>query len=127
MKISDNHLKAITYMSRVALFSMVMCIAFFSLIKTFPFGLSHADKILHMVGYFTITILAILSWPHQRRHIAMATLCLGLIIEILQIFQPERAFHLSDVLANIMGIISAIFLAWCAKRFLIKPSVKSEG
>ncbi len=118
MTISDNHLKVITYVSRAALFSIIICILFFSLNKTFPLGLSHADKILHMAGYFTITLLAILSWPHQRRRIAIMTLLLGLCIEILQVFQPTRSFHLNDIAANIAGIVFAILVVWCVKKCL---------
>jgi len=70
------------------------------------------DKIEHAVGYFALTLwFAGLYQPAHYARLAVGSLLLGILIELLQGLAPTRTMELGDLLANTVGVAGAILLA----------------
>ena len=70
------------------------------------------DKIIHMLIYFFMAILALRSFRKLNNPLAKSflyTFCFGLIIELVQYFIPYRGFDLYDILANSLGLFLGLF------------------
>ncbi|WP_420854551.1 VanZ family protein [Sneathiella marina] len=82
------------------------------------------DKILHLSCYFILSVIACLaanSW-NKRYLLSFMTLLVGIGIEFLQPL-TGRSFETADMIANLFGILMAIFLVKIVlKRF---PSFNS--
>jgi len=80
-----------------------------------------ADKSLHFIAFFALTLLLVFTFQsYKSRHkftlsFAVALL-IGLFIELLQLGLPSREFSLLDLLADLVGIILALVLAWSFSR-----------
>tara|TARA_B100001559_G_C16264299_1_gene513007 strand:- start:238 stop:543 length:306 start_codon:yes stop_codon:yes gene_type:complete len=72
------------------------------------------DKILHLVCYFTLTIIYYFSLYNSKKKIFFSSLIaffLGLILELLQILKIfQRQFDFFDILSNTIGICIAILI-----------------
>ncbi len=85
-----------------------------------PSLFEHSDKVLHMVTFAVLTVLALLSWPGRLRLVAGALLGYGVLIEVLQSFTPTRSPSLGDVVADAAGIALGLALA----RWIGQPSAR---
>ena len=85
----------------------------------FPFQ----DKFFHALAYF-----ALMSWfaqiyhdKFQRNMIAVVFLLMGLLMEYIQSFDPNRMAEMADVLANALGVFFGFILSRTAlKNVLLK-------
>lgn len=83
----------------------------------------YEDKVFHMLAYFTL-----MAWFSQIYHdkfrrnmMAVVFICMGLLLEYLQSFDPARFAELGDMLANTTGVILGLLLALTeAKNILFK-------
>ena len=95
-------------------------IGFLSLIKiqtTIVKGVTHLDKLEHAFAYFVLTISWLLAIKETTQKVRLkyvvASACLfyGMIIEVLQaILTTYRTASFLDILANFVGIITALLL-----------------
>jgi VanZ like family. len=71
-----------------------------------PF-MQHADKLVHMACYATLMFwwAQLYPAPRQRLKLALALIALGILIEWLQSFTPDRQSDVRDALANSVGIL----------------------
>jgi len=76
------------------------------------------DKLYHTLTYFLLMI-----WFAQIYHVnkqkylwALFFIILGVALEYIQNYSPERYFELSDMVANTVGVIVGILLAGTALR-----------
>ena len=80
-------------------------------------GSSFDDKIFHIVAYFGLTVLWVLSFkPLQKKRllfrICFAAIFLGFILELLQYFvNPNRTYDTYDLIANGIGAIFGTLIA----------------
>jgi len=85
---------------------------------------SGLDKILHALAYGTITFCVILSIKSPPSiYIALIVLCSLLTIGIFdEITQPivHRQASLSDLLADVIGVISVLFVYLVSKKIIEK-------
>lgn len=66
------------------------------------------DKLNHMAAFFTLGVLARISWPHSRSILAIfALLLLGVGIEVAQYYLGRDA-SVWDVLADTIGLALAV-------------------
>jgi len=76
-----------------------------------------SDKSLHFIGFFILSLLLIFTFKNytvQRVYLKslIVAIIIGIIIEIIQLFIPERTFSLLDLAADLGGIFLAMVLAW---------------
>lgn len=107
-------------------YSLVVLVVFLSLTSNpvdtglhFPYE----DKLFHALAYFTL-----MAWFAQIYHdafkrnlIAVFFVLLGITLEYLQSFDPNRFSEIGDMVANTTGVILGLFIALSgAKNILLK-------
>ena len=73
----------------------------------------HGDKLTHLASYATLMFwwAQLFTAPRQRVALAIALILLGLSIEVLQGFTPDRQSDVLDALANTTGILLGWLIA----------------
>ena len=73
-----------------------------------PFG----TTINHFIYYIYISLLGLLLYSRSNnfKKLFYGLLFLSIILEVLQLVVPNRAFQLSDLIGNIVGVLFAYFL-----------------
>ncbi|EDN66379.1 VanZ like protein [Beggiatoa sp. PS] len=73
-------------------------------------ALDSGDKVGHLLAYFVLMgwFAQIYHTPRQRFYLMIGFLLQGILLEILQDFNPMRQMDWQDVIANSIGIL----LAW---------------
>ena len=76
-----------------------------------------SDKSLHFIGFFILSLLLIFTFKNytaKRVYLKslIVAIIIGILIEIIQLFIPERSFSLLDLAADLGGIFLAMVLAW---------------
>ena len=88
-------------------------------------GLSfpYQDKVFHAFAYFVLMawFAQIYHDRFQRNLIAVMFIIMGVTLEYLQSFDPNRFYEYGDMVANTMGVVIGLLLALTgAKNCLIK-------
>ena len=88
-----------------------------NLIKN-PYG----TTINHFLSYLYVSILGLFIYLKTEKFnsVVLQLLFLSAILEILQLIVPNRAFELSDLIGNFLGVLVAYFLIKIY-LFIIKP------
>ena len=84
-------------------------------------NLPYQDKLFHALAYFSLTFWFMQIY-HIRHHVfrwIMFFLCLGLLMEYLQGFEPERYSEVGDMVANTLGVAAALALSRTQLRFML--------
>ena len=78
-----------------------------NLIKN-PYG----TTINHFLSYLYVSILGLFIYLKTEKFnsVVLQLLFLSAILEILQLIVPNRAFELSDLIGNFLGVLVAYFL-----------------
>ena len=78
-----------------------------NLIKN-PYG----TTINHFISYLYVSILGLFIYLKTEKFnsVVLQLLFLSAILEILQLIVPNRAFELSDLIGNFLGVLVAYFL-----------------
>jgi len=69
------------------------------------------DKLNHLSGFITLTLVASFGFAGHWRRIGLALLAYGALIEVLQSFTPSRSAEWADLLADALGITAGLLLA----------------
>ena len=76
-----------------------------------PISFEYMDKLLHLGSYAFAMILITLAHPQINRYRSVTLLfTYSLLIEIAQLFAVNRYFEVADLVANLIGILLAIYL-----------------
>ena len=76
-----------------------------------PFDFSHVDKLLHLMAYGLAGILTLMAYPNSSKYRLISLLFIyGFCIETAQLFAENRFFELADLVANLTGILLAVWL-----------------
>lgn len=81
--------------------------------------LPYQDKLFHTIAYFLLTFWFMQIY-HIRHHVVrwvIFFLCLGLLLEYLQGFDPHRYSEIGDMAANTLGVVAAVVLARTRLRY----------
>jgi VanZ family protein len=107
-------------------YGLVMLVVFLSLTSN-PVSLDldfpDQDKVFHALAYFTLMawFAQIYHDKFQRNMIALVFVFMGVILEYLQGFDPNRYFEFADMVANSVGVALGFALAMTsAKNILVK-------
>ena len=73
-----------------------------------PFG----TTINHFISYFYVSMLGLCIYIREKNFekLAYSLFFLSIILEIMHLIIPNRAFQLYDLLANFIGVLVAYFL-----------------
>lgn len=76
----------------------------------------YTDKLVHLVCYLLLGLLAVLAQqrPRARLLAAITMIAFGIAIEILQGRLPWRSFEWADVVANTAGVAFGVALGLAA-------------
>ena len=80
---------------------------------------SIGTAINHFFYFFYLTFLGVICNLSEKKFINsfLFLFFLSFFLELLHFFIPNRAFELNDLLANIIGVISILFLFKLKKNF----------
>lgn len=88
-----------------------------------PLGAVGADMWLHAIGYAALAgslATALASGGRSSAAVtaydAVVAMAYGLVVELLQVPVPTRAFELADLLANAVGVIVSLLVLSVAAR-----------
>jgi len=101
------------YLIKSAAIVWLITIAYLSLKPQveMPISFEYMDKLLHFGSYAFAMILITLAYPQTGRYKSIALLfTYSLLIEIAQLFAVNRYFEVTDLVANLIGILLAIYL-----------------
>jgi len=87
------------------------------------------DKAQHAIGYGSLTVSALLAYPHKPKWKVAALLCIhGCLIEILQYFSGYRYGDWQDALADGLGVALglAFFVLLARFDFMLRLIGQSE-
>jgi len=76
------------------------------------------DKLLHGFAFFVLSLLGSIAYKNSILFLVLYLVVYGFLIELIQYFLPYRTFALSDLLADITGII----LFFLIKKIFYKSS-----
>ena len=83
----------------------------------------HIDKLFHFIGFGAFAFFFILAFPNMKVFwVVVLSSCLGILVEIAQSFLPHRAFGYADMLADFLGIITAILVLSMLKMFFFSKT-----
>lgn len=84
-------------------------------------NLPYQDKLFHTLAYFVLTFwfMQIYHIRHQVFRWVVFFLCLGLLLEYLQGFDPKRYSEAGDMVANTLGVVAAAGVARTPLRFML--------
>ena len=76
-------------------------------------SLPYEDKFFHALAYFVLMFwfAQIYHDGFQRNVIALVLVCMGVVLEYLQSFDPARISDFSDMVANSTGVVLGFALA----------------
>lgn len=85
------------------------------------------DKALHFTGYFGLAFLARMG-SNKKPTWLLITACIAfsLVIEIAQVYIPNRGFEWPDLLANSLGVLAGIMCAIPIKYYLKKRKIMAS-
>ena len=101
-------------------------------LKIPDFGFKLSDKILHFIVFGTLGILMARGMRNAKNKIVnesyisitlMICIVYGILDEVHQYFVPGRYFSWWDWVADILGVIT---LVWIYKRFIESSELKDE-
>ena len=95
-------------------------VSYLSLIPTaeLPFDFRWSDKLCHSLAYLWLSVLPFYGFTKDKKALTAAFLMipLGIGLEFVQAFVPERLFSLGDMIANGFGASIGILYG----RYLIR-------
>ena len=83
--------------------------------------LPYLDKLFHALAYFSLTFWFMQIY-HIKHHVirwAIFFLSLGLLLEYLQSFDPERYSEVGDMVANTLGVMLGVGLSMTPLRYTL--------
>lgn len=84
--------------------------------------LPYQDKLFHVLAYFSLTFWFMQIY-HIKHHVigwAIFFLSLGLLLEYLQSFDPERYSEVGDMVANTLGVMLGVGLSKTPLRYSLE-------
>ena len=111
--------------ARVALLIALAGVTFLSLGPRIPGGPEGSDKLGHLVAYFVLAFLMVLSiWRSPSRLarvvlVALSAVAYGMVMEALQ-HVVGRQFELMDMVANAVGAVSGTAVGVAARRWIVR-------
>ncbi len=86
---------------------LIALVAYLSLISGPPtIDITGSDKVVHLLTYGALMLWFLQLYPVSRRpFMALGFIALGIVLEVLQGFTPDRDTDYLDVVANTVGVM----------------------
>ena len=70
------------------------------------------DKVVHFSTFLVLSIILLFAYSFRRPFIATVFLMalFGLLIEVVQLYVPNRLFSIYDLFADIFGVLAALMV-----------------
>lgn len=113
---------------RLAFVSIAGLIIYLSLVPHLPLpDLSNIDKVEHLLAYFALQLSGGIAFkrPASIWFVLIFCICLGLSMEIAQLYVPGREASMADMIANMLGIALALVTLAFRGRYTRTPTRKA--
>jgi len=90
-----------------------LLLLYLTLMPSIDSGISypHVDKLFHFIGFGAFALFCGLAFRRLTYlWVILIASSLGVIVEVVQSFLPHRGFSYADMLADLLGIISAVIV-----------------
>ncbi len=86
---------------------LIALVAYLSLISGPPtIDITGSDKVVHLLTYGALMLWFLQLYPVSRRpFMALGFIAMGIVLEVLQGFTPDRDTDYLDVVANTVGVM----------------------
>ncbi len=86
------------------------------------------DKLWHVLAFGLLGLTGAVAFPkgHRLLMVIVGLIIFGLVIEFVQFIMPGRSAHLSDIIANLVGLSSGLVLAVSANYLIIRRIDKAS-
>ena len=91
-----------------------------------PPGGAGIDLVFHGAAYGTLVFLGGILLLHRLRWVAGSVLLYATLLEGLQYFVPGREVHLSDLAANVVGILAGLVIVALWRRQQPGPELEDK-
>ena len=103
---------------------LVLAVVYLSITSTpvqFNIGVDWQDKLYHMLAYFVLMFWFVQLYHDRKQMLMIAVLLvsMGIMMEVIQSFDPMRYADYEDMLANTAGVVIAVFMARTWMRNLL--------
>ncbi|VAW50445.1 hypothetical protein MNBD_GAMMA06-1739 [hydrothermal vent metagenome] len=119
----DLKLRLLWLLVGYALVALVIFLSLTSSPVDMKLSIPYKDKFFHVLAYFSLMawFSQIYHGRLQRNVAAVAFVLMGVTLEFLQGFDPERYFEYADMLANSVGVALGFFVELTgAKNILLR-------
>tara|TARA_R110001583_G_scaffold2657_3_gene18721 strand:- start:1836 stop:2222 length:387 start_codon:yes stop_codon:yes gene_type:complete len=101
------------YLARILLVAVLVVVVWASLKQTGN-TIAGSDKIAHFLAYMSLAGLGLVSFQLLRNQCLFMLFCLALggTMELIQGQLPHRVMGWDDMLANSLGVLTAILVYW---------------
>ncbi len=82
------------------------------------------DKVGHVLAFVALALLGAGAWP-RRWSLIGGLVCYAVILELSQLFSPGREVHITDALANLVGLAIGLGLVMAGRRTRARARAKS--
>ncbi|MEW4363955.1 VanZ family protein [Aliikangiella maris] len=77
-----------------------------------PISVQHIDKLYHFVTFFGFSLIFYIAFKKLGFYrILILSSLLGILIEFIQIYIPNRGFSIADMVADCIGALVGVFVA----------------
>ncbi len=99
-------------LARACIVCYALLVAYLSLQPSVGRQLGHMDKLAHFATYlvFALLAVAVTRSTRSRLHACLAIILFSTALEFTQRLVPGRVFSLADLLANALGVGTAMLL-----------------
>ena len=106
-------------MWRVSFWSFLLVLLYFTLtpVPPKPIGLNQIDKFYHFVSFAVLGFTFLMAYSGLAvKTVIYTSISIGVGIEVLQYFIPNRGFSIADMLADALGVIAGVWIGkWLLK------------
>jgi|GEM_PF-646331 len=70
-----------------------------------PINIDNIDKAYHLIAFAGFTFIFMIAFNNiKTRYLILLSVSLGIIIEAIQYYVPNRSFSLADIIADSLGV-----------------------
>lgn len=109
----DLRLRWLWLMLGYCLLSFIIYVSIDTLPLQIDMGFDWQDKLLHTLAYFVLMFWFMQIYYQRRAKLVLAVVfaTVGVSMEIVQAYTPERLFEYADMVANALGVVIGLLLS----------------